>query len=323
MKCTNKTGVFLVLAFVVLLGSGCRFSGFQSVVEHYETKEYEKRTYVNSLYSDDLCVVPKEEKKQQDWGLSGADSSALFNEGTKETLHAFQVYKQLYPASVTKILTALVALEHGNLQDTVTVSRNGAASSFPSYAQVCGLQEGDRLSLEALLCGLLLHSGNDSAVAVAEHIGGTEEKFVDMMNQKAAELLATDTHFTNPSGLHDDEHYTTAYDLYLIFHACIRQEAFVNIIRMPMYTASITGRDGSVRQVSWEPTNYYARGLVASPQTAVIAGGKTGTTDEAGNCLILLEYANDGTPYVSVVMGAKTKELLYQDMSALIEQISP
>lgn len=323
MKCTNKAGIALVLVFSILLGGGCGFSGGQKAVEKYETEEYVKSAYESSLYGENICVVPRDAKEQEGWDLYRFSSAALFNEKTKETPYASDVYKKIYPASVTKILTALVALEHGNLQDTVTISSKGAAFSFPSYAQVCGLQEGDRLSLDALLHGLLLHSGNDSAVAVAEYIGGTEENFMKMVNRKAKELLATDTHFVNPSGLHDDDHYTTAYDLYLIFHACIQNEAFVNIIRSSSYTASVTGKDGNVRQISWQPTNYYSRGIVAPPQSVTVAGGKTGTTDEAGNCLILLEYGADGTPYISVVMGAETKDILYHDMSNLMEHIAP
>ena len=121
-------------------------------------------------------------------------------------------------------MTALLALENGNLEDTVTISKTAAAASFPSDAQVCGLREGEVWTLEDLLNALLLYSGNDAASAIAEHIAGTEESFVNMMNSRARELMANNTHFTNPHGLHDDEHYTTAYDLYLIFNECIKNE---------------------------------------------------------------------------------------------------
>ncbi len=143
-----------------------------------------------------------------------------------------------------------------------------------------------------------------------------------MMNEEAQRLMATNTHFVNSNGLHDTEHYTTAYDLYLIFNECIKHQEFVDIINTKQYTAQITGADGSVRQSDWAQTNFYATGKAEQPAGAAVIGGKTGTTDQAGNCLILLNQAPDSSPYISIVMGADTKDLLYQDMTALINGIS-
>ena len=217
-------------------------------------------------------------------------------------------------------MTALVALENGNLSDVVTV--NVDESDFAADEQTCGLKRGDQLTLEALLNGLLLHSGNDNANAIAEYIGGSVEEFAKMMNKKAAELMATGTHFVNPSGLHDDDHYTTAYDIYLIFNECVKNEDFVDIIDKKDYKAEITGADGTKREVTWEASNYYAQGTVELPEHAKIIGGKTGTTKKAGNCLVLLNESQDGKPYISIVMGAKSKDLLYQDMTTLIQGIA-
>ena len=141
------------------------------------------------------------------------------------------------------------------------------------------------------------------------------------MNEQAQSLQATNTHFVSPNGLHDDDHYTTAYDLYLIFNECIKHEEFLNIISSSSYTADITGADGSVRQITWYPTSYYARGEAELPQGATVIGGKTGYTGEAGNCLILLDQDESGSNYISIVMGADSKPLLYEDMSAVINQI--
>ena len=115
-------------------------------------------------------------------------------------------------ASTTKIMTAIVALEKGDLQSQIRVSPRAASIGGSSFY----LKPGDVLTLEDMLFGLLLPSGNDAAVAIAEHIAGTEDKFVQMMNQKALELGALNTHFTNPHGLDDPEHYTTAVDLAVI-----------------------------------------------------------------------------------------------------------
>ena len=184
---------------------------------------------------------------------------------------------------------------------------------------ICDLKEGDQLTLEDLLIGLLLQSGNDTAVAIAEHIGGTEEAFVEMMNQEAARLMATDTHYVTPHGMHDDDHYTTAYDLYLIFNEAIKQEKFLELIQMDSYTAHITHADGTEEEADWEASNLYAKGEAKLPESVTIIGGKTGTTDKAGNCLILLSEDEAGNRYVSVVMGADSKDHLYTDMTTLLE----
>ena len=137
-------------------------------------------------------------------------AAALFDVNGHTVDYAYNMHERLYPASTTKILTALTALKSCSLDDIVTVSRSGAAASFAADASVCGLKEGDQLSMRTLLYGLLLVSGNDSAVVIAEHIAGSVEGFAAMMNEQAKELRAVNTNFTTPHGLHDENHYTTA-----------------------------------------------------------------------------------------------------------------
>lgn len=325
MKCIDKThnlkktASFLccILSAGMLL-TGC---GSKDITVAYETEHYNKSLYVSDLFSESLCVANEDVAISGFNGDPALHASGLFDLNGKTVDYAYNIHERIYPASTTKILTALVAIDHSDMEDIVTVSRNAAAGSFSIDAQVCGLQEGDQITMEALLYGLLLHSGNDNAVAIAEHVGGSIEGFADLMNAKAKELLATNTHFVTPNGLHDPEHYTTAYDLYLIFNECIKRQPFMDIISASSYTADITGASGAVRQITWEPTSFYARGEAALPDGAVIIGGKTGYTGEAGNCLILLNEDTQGNPYISIVMGAETKALLYEDMTALIDQI--
>lgn len=302
----------------------------ETLVAEYEQQQYNQAVYKGSLFSSDLCVVSEDENLEDGTMSKDGDSeipdsttltsAALLDVDGESVDYSYNVYEKLYPASVTKIMTALVALENGNLSDVVTV--NVDESDFAADEQTCGLKRGDQLTLEALLNGLLLHSGNDNANAIAEYIGGSVEEFAKMMNKKAAELMATGTHFVNPSGLHDDDHYTTAYDIYLIFNECVKNEDFVDIIDKKDYKAEITGADGTKREVTWEASNYYAQGTVELPEHAKIIGGKTGTTKKAGNCLVLLNESQDGKPYISIVMGAKSKDLLYQDMTTLIQGIA-
>lgn len=319
MKCIGKkiTLIVPVLVMIFIL-SGC---GTKDVVVSYETENYNRNLYEGSLFAENLCVTALDVSIDGFTGDSTLHASGLFDLDDKEVEYAYNIHERIYPASTTKILTALVAINNSNMEDVVTVSSSAAAASFDVEAQVCGLKQGDQLTMESLLNGLLLHSGNDNAVAIAEYIGGSEEGFAEMMNAQAKELMATNTHFVTPNGLHDSEHYTTAYDLYLIFNECIKHEEFVNIISSSSYTADITGADNSVRQETWYPTSFYAKGEAALPQGASVIGGKTGYTGEAGNCLILLDKDESGKSYISIVMGADTKPLLYEDMTALINQI--
>lgn len=291
----------------------------KNLVAEYEAETYNSDVYRAGLWASGLCVAAENVTADGAPDTSKLKAAALFDLNQKKVNFAYNMHEKLYPASTTKIMTALVALKNGNMSDVVTVSPN--AVDLAPDEQTCGLKAGDKLTLKDLINGLLIYSGNDNAIAIAEHLGGTEEKFAEMMNVQAKELMATNTHFVNASGLHNEDHYTTAYDLYLIFNECIKNQEFLDILQTTSYTSNITSADGSLQQITWRPTNFYATGEAVSPENAVIVGGKTGTTKEAGNCLILLENDQDGNAYISVVMGADTKPILYEDMTALIRAI--
>lgn len=214
-------------------------------------------------------------------------------------------------------MTAYLAFKYGNMDDIVTVS--DSVSSFASDEVVCNLQPGDTVTLYDLLCGLLLRSGNDCGVAIAEHISGSVEAFAELMNSEAKALGATGSHFVNPHGLHNENHYTTAYDLYLIFNACIQDQRFMDIISMDSYTMNLTGADGTTRTFDVVPTNYYSSGKINAPEGIRVFGGKTGTTDETGCCVILYSEDLEKNPYISIIMGAEDKSFLYQEMNRLLE----
>lgn len=323
MRCIDRFNRLLAVILAAFLGvlslSGCGQE--EEVTAAYETENYNRDIYRGGLFAEQLCV------SSGDVALAGAPdtsvmrASALFDVEHQKVDFAHHMFDQVYPASTTKTMTALLAIKNGDLSSIVTVSANADSRNFAADETTCGIQAGDQLSLQDLLRGLMMVSGNDAAVAIAEHIAGSTEAFAQMMNDEAARLMATHTHFVNPHGLHDINHYTTAYDLYLIFNECIKYDAFIDVISTNTFTASITGADGLVRQELWEQTNFYAAGLAEQPRDAVIIGGKTGTTTPAGNCLILLETSAQGSPYISVIMGADTKSLLYQNMTALINGI--
>ena len=207
-------------------------------VRTYETATYNSNLYQGSLFADDLCVAA------DDVALTGFDdedslhAAGLFNLNDKTVEYGYKLYDKLYPASTTKLMTAYLAFKYGNMDDIVTVS--DSVSSFASDEVVCNLQPGDTVTLYDLLCGLLLRSGNDCGVAIAEHISGSVEAFAELMNSEAKALGATGSHFVNPHGLHNENHYTTAYDLYLIFNACIQDQRFMDIISMDSYTMNLS-----------------------------------------------------------------------------------
>lgn len=320
MKCTNKvlTMVGVLFCFSSIL-CGCKMEESLPVTE-YLLSNYNAPAEKGTLLSDDLCVAQNDVSLVEYAGDTNVNSAALFDVSNEQVLYSYSAHERVYPASITKIMTALLALENGDLSSEVTISKNAAASSFSIYAQVCGLEEGDIWTLNDLVNALLLYSGNDTAVAIAEHIAGSEEAFVQMMNERAESLMAYNTHFCNPHGLHEDDHYTTAYDIYLIFQECIKNERFVNIINQDECTVSFI-RNGTAQEASFKATNWYAQEIVSSPENVEILGGKTGTTDEGGYCLVLLERDAQENDYISIVMGASIKADLYTDMTALIESI--
>ena len=284
----------------------------------YMQEAYDTSVKTSDLYASKLCVLTDKSEAKDD-PVDSVAKYALFDLDGSKTVTWHQAAEQLYPASTTKLMTALVALRSGRLDEMVTVSRH-AIEDLEEGSSVCGLKVGDQLSLRDLLYGLTLESGNDAAVVIAEFLGGgSETDFVTMMNEEAQAVGATNSHFKNPHGLHDADHYTTVYDLYLIFTECLKYDEFKTIIESKGYNTSAKASDGSMRSINWEPTNYYAQGEAEAPTNIKIIGGKTGTTNEAGCCLVLLNSNKDEEPYISIVMGASDKKLLYADMNELME----
>lgn len=319
----KKYGVILLcITIVILAAAACFFIGNQPVepdysqAAAYEKLHYTRDLYKGSLFARDLCVTAQDKTLDGFTEDTSLHAAGLFDLEKEEVLYSYHVHDKLFPASTTKIMTAYLTLKYGNLDDVVTISSR--ATDFAWDEQVCNLKTGDQVTLYDLLCGLILHSGNDCAVAIAEHISGSVEAFAELMNQEAYVLGATNTHFVNPHGLHDENHYTTAYDLYLMFNACVKDQRFLDIISMDSYTGTLTGADGAVRTEQWLPSNFYSLGEAKGPEGVDILGGKTGTTDEAGACVVLYSKDLKNHPYISIVMGAKDKTILYDDMTRLL-----
>jgi len=269
-------------------------------------------------FADGLCVTDSD--VNADSIFITAKEAALFDVDSEDVIYAKNIFEQRSPASITKIMTALVALENGNLDDVVTVTQ--AAFDIEEGSSVCELHLGDKLTLRQLLYGMLIASGNDAAQQIAEYVGGgSVSSFVDMMNAKAQELGATHTHFMNPSGLTADDHYTCAYDIYLMMNAAMKYDTFMDIIQRKNYYAEYKDATGDAYAMTWETTDHYLSGEASAPDNVIVYGGKTGTTDDAGACLALVSKDLYGNPFISVILNSETKDNLYSEMSQVLSLI--
>lgn len=250
-----------------------------------------------------------------------SDTILLVNMTQHDVLYSYNASEIIYPASITKLMTAYLALQYGNLDDTVTFSTNAVTRVIPD-AMMCGFKAGDRITLRNLLICMLLYSGNDTAVAVAEHISGSEETFVQLMNATAAELGMKDTVFYNPHGLPNDAHVTSAYNIYLIMEKLFCSDEFLDIISLSSYTAPYQSKNGTEKELTVSSTNFFLQGKYEVPEGIEMIGGKTGTTNKAGYCLCVYVKDEAGNCYIAEVFGADSRPDLYSDMILLLQKIS-
>ena len=242
-----------------------------------------------------------------------AGAAILMDNRTNNVLFSKNADERMYPASTTKILTAILAIENGNLNDVVTASHD-AVTSIPEGYSIADIQVGEQLTVEQLIEVLLVHSANDAANVLAEYVGGSIDSFVSMMNTKANELGLTGTHFTNAYGLHDENHYSTAYDLAKLMQYCIKNEDFRKLAGMASCAIPATNMHDSRLYSS---TNYL---LVPESQyyTSYVTVGKTGFTTQAGDCLVSVAYNND-IELINVVLGCPTSNSRFADTISLFE----
>ncbi|MDD7738987.1 MAG: D-alanyl-D-alanine carboxypeptidase family protein [Fusicatenibacter sp.] len=216
-----------------------------------------------------------------------------------------------YPASITKILTALVAIENSSLTDEVIFGENAVKEAVPGNARI-DAKVGEVLTMDQCLHAILLSSANEVSTQVAEYIGGSVEAFAAMMNEKAASLGCVNTHFTNANGLPDENHYTTAHDMALIMQAAIQNETFCSIESDLYYTIPPTNMTSSPREL----TNHHAMLFDGQWHYEGAFAGKTGYTDSAGNTLVTAARRDDMT-LICVVLGCKDLDYIYDTAKLL------
>lgn len=325
MKCTNKIwGKIFLLTVFVLLMTGCGRNDYAF--------EYSKNHHTSSFniissttpqtadtFSADICVVT-DDVSEGTFSVETDSAAGLFDIRNREVIYAKAANEKFYPASLTKVMTALVAIQNGNMDDVLVATDNVKINE--SGATLIGLKKGDTMTLNQALHILLINSSNDVANLIAENIGGDIETFVGMMNEEAKRLGATNTNFTNPHGLSDSNHYTTAYDMYLIFNEAIKYDIFNEIIHMQNYETVYYDAKGKEKEVSITTTNMFLRGNYTAPNNMTVVGGKTGTTDMSGHCLMILAKDVSGNPYIGIILRASSRDLINKEMVEMLSEIS-
>ena len=257
-----------------------------------------------STFSYTLAVTLAEKTNELEKNLS-SEAVLLMEASTGKVVYEKNGYEKKYPASTTKIMTAILAIEHCNLNETATASEF-AINSVPSGYSTANIQIGETLSVKDLLYALMLQSANESAVILAEHVSGSQEAFANLMNEKAKELGCKNTHFINPNGIHTENHYTTAYDLALITQYAMKNQTFRDIVKTTSFTLPATTSYPSESRTYANTNNliiYDARNRPDNYYYKYATGVKTGYTSAAKNCLVASAEKN-GIEYISVVLGA-------------------
>lgn len=277
--------IFICLFFIILLS----FSPVLADDENFE-------------YLPDLSTIQSSNSENITEPTINSRAAIVYERSSGKILYGKEENKKRKMASTTKIMTAIVVLENANLDDIVTISSKAAGTGGSRL----GLHKDDKISIQDLLYGLLLCSGNDAAVALAEHTGGNLSNFANMMNNKAASLGLSSTHFVTPHGLDDDNHYTTAYELALITNYALKNETFAKFVKTKTYTISINNHPKTLSN-----TNELLGNLDG------VYGVKTGFTNGANRCLVTAVKRNN-MDIICIVLGADTKKDRTKDSINLI-----
>ena len=271
--------------------------------------------YTNPVQADNSDITKLSSAPEADFTLA-SEGAVLMDSSTGKVLYGKNENKKLYPASTTKIITAILAIENCRPTDKITASYD-AVMSIPSGYSNAAIQSGETLEFQDLLDMFLIHSANEIGNIFAEHISGSIENFATLMNEKAAELGCKNTNFTNPSGIHDENHYSTAYDMALIAQYCMKNETFRNIVSKPTCTIEPTDKYEkrffrNTNELLNKSSEYYYKYAI---------GTKTGYTGQAKRCLIATSL-KDNLELITVVLGGPSgyeEDTRYVDTINLFE----
>lgn len=256
-------------------------------------------------------------------GTLNSEYACLLDRSTGTVIAIKNAYTKVAPASLTKMATAITIIEMcDDLDEMLTVSRDTVNEMYLEGASVVGFQAGEQATVTDMLYGLMLPSGADAAITLANRFGGTEEGFAELMNGKMAQIGLADTHFVNVTGLDADEHYSTAADMAKLLDYCLKNELFRTICTTEYYKiTSPTKHDGGIELYNTAFSGFKRAGIT----NKYCLGGKTGTTDNAGRCLAAL-CSVGGEEYITVTIGARGttgQGFVPADLNTLIEEVLP
>lgn len=314
MKKLPKKIVLFALIFILSLSS------VFSVYAEDETDSSETVSE-DADGSEEVSEESEEEAQEEDsddaWPEAPeilSSSVLVMDSVTGAVFYSLNADEKVSPASTTKLLTCLIALEYCSLDETITYSET--AVDLIDRASNIGAVAGEEMSLEDCLYGLMLPSGNECANAIAEHISGSIDDFVELMNEYAAELGCTNTHFSNPSGLYASDHYTTAEDMYLIAQAAFANSTLVDIISQTTYTIAATNmseeREVSTSNLLIDSTSTY--------YNSTVVGGKTGYTSQDGRALVILSE-NDNMHLICLFFDCIDYYGVFTDAQSMLDYV--
>lgn len=286
-----KKILYIYLVFIFILGNFKLVYADDILEEDFSEEDLEDIISTSATANEDITLNSR--------------IAVAYDRCSGKTIWGKSENKRTAMASTTKIMTAIIVVEKSNLDDVVTISAKAAGTGGSRL----GLKKDDKVSMRDLLYGLMLRSGNDAAVAIAEYIAGSVEEFSILMNEKASELNLTDTHFVTPHGLDDPNHYTTAYELAKIADYALKNDIIAKVVATKFYTITINGYPKDLSN-----TNELL-GILSG-----VNGVKTGFTNNAGRCLVTSVDRN-GFNIITVVIQADTKKDRTRDSIKIIEHV--
>jgi len=269
----------------------------QTTDQNITSEKKPEKLKIAYKFTDDTADIPTS---------NDAKNVIIIDKSTNKVIAARNATEKAYPASTTKIMTLLVAVEHiQDLSDTFTMTLDITDPLFVAEASVAQFLNNETITMEDMLYGLILPSGADAAMGLAIKIAGSEENFVKLMNEKVKELGLKNTHFANTTGLHDEDNYSTAYDMAVILDAALHNSMCKKVLSTYQYTTSITPQHPEGILLSSTLFSYM---YGTEPKTATILGGKTGFVNESGYCIASYGENNQNkSEYIVVTLGNSSR----------------
>ncbi len=294
----QKNNLFKIISIILLLILLIPTFGFSA-------ENPEEEFSLNIPESEVIFKYNPEEQKELQFPDIGSHSAIIADPKTDKIFFEKNAYEEVFPASTTKILTALLVIEKCNLDDMAKASKK-AIELVPEGYTTANIKEDEELSIKDLLNVLLIPSANEAANILAEYVSGSVEEFANLMNNRAKELGCKNSHFVNPNGIHNDNHFSSAYDLYLIAKECQKHDIFNEIVKTKSYTLPKTNRY-LIEDRTFTNTNSLILPNSKSYYYEYATGMKTGSTTQAGQCLIA-SSSKDDLDLICVVLGGGTNK---------------